>query len=63
MNPVSLPTPANKTISTASGKVKRAILEALPIEFDFKGFHYRQIDQKGMVAIYLQIERGLRTPA
>jgi hypothetical protein len=52
-----------KTISTTPLGLKKAILEALPIAFDFKGFHYRQITRKGSVAIYSQIWKGLKNPS
>ena len=54
------PTHDIKTIPTTPLGLKRAILEALPISFDFKGFHYCQITRKGMVAIYSQIWKGLK---
>jgi hypothetical protein len=59
----SLPTPAIKTIPIASLTPKKAILEALSISFDFKGFHYRQIARKGLVAIYSQSSKGLKNPS
>jgi hypothetical protein len=62
-NRLSGPTPTIKTIPTTSVTPKKAILEALPISFDFKGFHYRQIARKGLVAIYSQSWKGLKNPS
>jgi hypothetical protein len=62
-SPLSLPSRAIKTIPTTSVTSKKAILEALPISFDFKGFHYRQIARKGLVAIYSQTWKGLKNPS
>jgi hypothetical protein len=42
---------------------RKAILEPLSIEFDFKGFHYRQIARKSRAAIYSQRWNGAESPS
>jgi hypothetical protein len=56
-------TPAIKTIPTAKPEVKKAILEALPTEFNYGGFHYKQIARQGLVAIYRQTWNGIKNPS
>lgn len=61
--PLSLPYPANKTISTPERRGKKGrFYKPLPKEFRSDGFTYRQIAREADAAIYEQRSSGCSDP-